>query len=318
MVIGADGTLAGSVSGGCVEAAVIDAAEAVLRGGPPQLLSFAGFDAIDAGLPCGGELDVWIQEHRDTALKRRIAKRLAAVEVTALTGYRAGAKLVVGEDGAVDGTLGDAALDLQATTTARRSFPLGLSIRRGELFYDVCVPAPELMIVGAVDLSVSLSKLASTAGWDTTIIDPRARYAGRERFPAADRVIVAWPSRAFALLGGVPADASIVAVSHDPKLDDDALGAALRSPARFIGAMGSRASHLERCQRLRAAGLGGELGRLAAPLGLDLGATSVEETALSILAEVVAASHGRGGGRLREAIGPIHGSSSTRRGTAAA
>jgi xanthine dehydrogenase accessory factor len=156
-------------------------------------------------------------------------------------------------------------------------------------------------------VAASLCKLARAAGWRPYVVDPRARFATRDRFPEAEDVIVAWPEDAFAQLGGIDRATSIAVLTHDPKLDDAALLIALRSDARFVGAMGSRRAQATRRERLLAAGVtDDELARLAAPLGLDLGAVSGEETALSILAEVVAARHGREGGRLAHARGRIH------------
>ncbi len=144
-------------------------------------------------------------------------------------------------------------------------------------------------------------------GWRPYVVDPRARFAAPERFPDAEQVIAGWPEEAFARLGGIDRATSIVVLTHDPKLDDAALQIALRSEARFVGAMGSRRAQASRRERLLAAGLSEEeLGRLSAPLGLDLGGVSGEETALSILAEVVAARHGHDGGRLSQASGRIH------------
>jgi xanthine dehydrogenase accessory factor len=164
-----------------------------------------------------------------------------------------------------------------------------------------------LILFGAVDVAASLCKLARAAGWRPYVVDPRARFATRERFPEAEDVLVSWPEEAFAQLGGIDRATSIAVLTHDPKLDDAALMIALRSEARFVGAMGSRRAQATRRERLLAAGITeDELGRLAAPLGLDLGAVSGEETALSILAEVVAARHGRDGGRLAHARGRIH------------
>ncbi|MHB8696081.1 MAG: XdhC family protein, partial [Solirubrobacteraceae bacterium] len=145
------------------------------------------------------------------------------------------------------------------------------------------------------------------AGCRPYVVDPRARFAVSERFPEAVEVIAAWPEDAFARLGGIDPATSIAVLTHDPKLDDAALTIALRSPARFVGAMGSRRAQAARRERLLAAGVSeSELDRLAAPLGLDLGAINREETAMSILAEVIAARHGRDGGRLRYAGGRIH------------
>ena len=160
---------------------------------------------------------------------------------------------------------------------------------------------------GAVDIASSLCSLARAAGWRPYVVDPRARFATPDRFPDAEQVIAAWPEEAVAQLGGVDPATSIVVLTHDPKLDDAALLLALSSPARFIGAMGSRRAQAKRRERLLELGLGeDELERISAPVGLDLGGISREETALSILAEIVAARHGRDGGRLADSKGRIH------------
>jgi xanthine dehydrogenase accessory factor len=171
----------------------------------------------------------------------------------------------------------------------------------------VVFPPPRLILFGAVDIAAPLCALARETGWRSYVIDPRARFATADRFPSADEVIAAWPEEAFARLGGIDPATSIVVLTHDPKLDDAALTIALRSPARFVGAMGSRRAQASRRERLLAAGLTDEeLERLSAPVGLDLGAISRQETALSILAEVVAARHGRDGARLAAGSGRIH------------
>jgi xanthine dehydrogenase accessory factor len=160
---------------------------------------------------------------------------------------------------------------------------------------------------GAVDIAASLCTLARDAGWRPYVVDPRARFATPERFPDAVEVIAGWPAQAFERLGGIDPATSIVVLTHDPKLDDAALEIALRSPARFVGAMGSRRAQAARRERLHALGfVDSELERMSAPVGLDLGAMNREETALSILAEVIAARHGRSGGRLAEQRGRIH------------
>ena len=150
-------------------------------------------------------------------------------------------------------------------------------------------------------------RLARAIGWRPYVVDPRSRFATAERFPEAEEIVVAWPEEAFRRLGGIDRATSIAVLTHDPKLDDAALTIALRSEAAYIGAMGSRRAQAARRERLLAVGLTDEdLERLAAPVGLDLGATSSEETALSVLAEVVAVRHGREGGRLGRAGGRIH------------
>jgi xanthine dehydrogenase accessory factor len=177
---------------------------------------------------------------------------------------------------------------------------------RGPRFTEPIEPGPRLLMFGAVTVAAALCRLARTTGWRPYVIDPRGRFATADRFPGAEQVLVAWPEEAFAALGGIAEATSIVVLTHDPKLDDQALTLGLRSSARFIGAMGSRRTHGMRCERLRALGFADrELARISAPLGLDLGAVSAEETALSILAEAVAASHGRDGGRLGELQGRI-------------
>jgi xanthine dehydrogenase accessory factor len=309
MVVGADGALAGSVSGGCVEGAVVEVADEILRGGPPRLLSFgiADADAWEVGLPCGGEIDVWVQEYRAGEFERLARAGERAVEVTVLEGAQPGAKLLIGLDGAIGGSLGSAELDGEASRVAAELIWTEASERRDGLFYDVVAPDPRLILFGAVDIAAAVSKLARVAGWRPYVVDPRARFAVSERFPEAVEVIAAWPDEAFARLGGIDPATSIAVLTHDPKLDDAALTIALRSPARFVGAMGSRRAQASRRERLLAAGLSeSELDRLAAPLGLDLGAINREETAMSILAEVIAARHGRDGGRLRHAGGRIH------------
>jgi xanthine dehydrogenase accessory factor len=178
---------------------------------------------------------------------------------------------------------------------------------RGPTFADVDGPPPRVIMFGAVPVAAALCRLSRAAGWRAFVVDPRSRFATRERFPEAEQVIAAWPEEACAQLGGIDGATSIAVLAHDPTLDDAALGLALRSPARFIGAIGSRRTQDARRERLRLAGFtDAELERLAGPVGLDLGAVSAAETALSILGEMVAVSHGRAGGRLTQAGGPIH------------
>ena len=181
------------------------------------------------------------------------------------------------------------------------------STLHGPAFVKPAGPVPRLILFGAVPVAVPLCTLARAAGWRPYVVDPRARFATPEGFPDADRVIADWPREAFAQLGGIDEATSIAVLTHDPTLDDAALTIALRSPAPFVGAMGSRRSQEARRERLLALGLHHEeLSRLSGPIGLDLGAVSAEETALSILAEVVAARYGHEGGRLASTRRPIH------------
>jgi xanthine dehydrogenase accessory factor len=309
MAVSEKGEIAGGVSGGCVEGAVVEIAEGVMRGDPPQLVHFgiADSDAWDVGLPCGGEIDVWVQMYEPGRFSEVTRAGGRAAEVTLLEGARPGAKLLVEADGGTSGSLGAPELDDEAASAAGELIWTDTSERRGNLFIDVSAPAPRLILFGAVDIAAPLCTLARAAGWRPYVVDPRGRFATAERFPDAVEVIVAWPDEAFARLGGIDPATSIVVLTHDPKLDDAALTVALRSPARFIGAMGSRRAQAARRERLLAAGIGDEeLERLSAPVGLDLGAVAREETALSILAEVVASKHGREGGRLAAGRGRIH------------
>jgi xanthine dehydrogenase accessory factor len=309
MAVNANGEIAGGVSGGCVEGAVVEIAEGVMRGDAPQLVHFgiADSEAWDVGLPCGGEIDVWVQRYESGRLEEVARHGGRAAEVTMLDGDGLGSKLVVEADGGRSGSLGSPERDDEAVRLASELLWTDTSERRGDLFVDVVAPAPRLILFGAVDIAAPLCSLARIAGWRPYVVDPRARFATPERFPDAQEVVASWPEEAFARLGGIDPATSIVVLTHDPKLDDAALTVALRSPAAFVGAMGSRRAQAARRERLLAAGMDEEeLERLSAPVGLDLGAVGREETALSILSEVVAARHGRDGGRLRQAAGRIH------------
>jgi xanthine dehydrogenase accessory factor len=309
MAVNSRGEIAGSVSGGCVEGAVAEIADGVLKGDPPQLLHFgiADSDAWDVGLPCGGEIDVWVQAYDPGRFEEIARSGGRAAEVTVLEGAAPGAKLLLEADGARSGSLGSPELDDDAARIADELLWAETSERRDGLFVDVVGPSPRLLVFGAVDIAASLCSVARVCGWRPYVIDPRARFATPERFPDAAEVIAAWPEEAAARLGGIDPATSIVVLTHDPKLDDASLLLALRSPARFIGAMGSRRAQAKRRERLLELGVSdSELERISAPVGLDLGAIAREETALSIMSEIVAARHGRDGGRLAERKGRIH------------
>jgi xanthine dehydrogenase accessory factor len=176
----------------------------------------------------------------------------------------------------------------------------------GPAFEAAADPPPRLVLFGAVELAAALSRLARTLGWRSYVVDPRERYLTRERFPDADELLMVWPEEAFDRLGGIDSLTAVAVLTHDPTLDDPALHIALRSDAMFVGAMGSRRTQAARRERLREQGLTEkEIGRLSGPIGLDLGARTAHETALSILGEIVAVSRGRDGGRLRGGEGPI-------------
>jgi len=234
-----------------------------------------------------------------------------AALVSVIEGADTKAKLLVSADGRTAGGLGDSELDRAAVEAAEELMWAERSeLRRVgpvSLFVDVTAPAPRLVIFGAVDYAAALCRLARASGWRPFVCDPRTQFATAERFPEAEQVIAAWPEQAFGRLGGIDRATYIAVLTHDPKLDDAALAIALRSEAPYVGAMGSRRAQAQRRERLLEAGLDEELlERVAAPIGLDLGALTPEETALSIMAEVVAVRHGREGGRLSSAAGRIH------------
>lgn len=318
MAVNDAGAVTGAVSGGCVEGAVVEAAEHVIAGGAPQLLHYgiADADAWDVGLPCGGSVSVWLEAREADGLQERFAQHARRGEraalVTVLRGEQPGAKLLLSVADEAEGSLGDAALDASALEIAGEV----LWTERSELaevgetllFVDVVAPSPRLIVVGAVDFAAQLTAVAALAGWRSFVVDPRGRFATAERFPAAESVIVAWPQKAFVQLEPLDRATAICVLTHDPKLDDAALIAALASDAGYIGAMGSRRAQAKRHERLLAAGANplALAERVCAPIGLDLGGRTAAETALSIMAEIVAVRHGRSGGRLSETGGRIH------------
>jgi xanthine dehydrogenase accessory factor len=327
MAIDDRGHVIGAVSGGCVEGAVVEVAEGVLDGARPQLLRYgiADEEAWDVGLPCGGEIAVWVQKFvPDGPLAKlfEIGKANGrAVLVTVVdppgpvsqSSQELGGKLLVEEDGVAHGSLGSQDLDETAVQLARAALwseaseLIELPELDAQLLIEAVAPPPRLIIVGAVDFAAQLATAAKLAGWRAFVIDPRARFATAERFPDAERVIAAWPQEAFAQLDPIDPATAIAVLTHDPKLDDAALVAALTSSAGYIGAMGSRRAQERRRDRLAEAGVDPRaLERISAPIGLDLGALSAGETALSIMGEILALKHGRSGGRLIDAKGRIH------------
>jgi xanthine dehydrogenase accessory factor len=223
-----------------------------------------------------------------------------------------GARILLPADGESQGSLGSPDLDDAAR---RYADELMWGSERSELreengvglFVDVVAPPPRIVIFGAVDFAAALCRTARVTGWRPYVVDPRSRFATPERFPEAEEVIAGWPADAIAHLGGIDRATYLVVLTHDPKLDDAALTVALDSEAPYIGAMGSRRAQAKRRERLLAAGIAeDQLERISAPVGLDIGALGSEETALSIMAEVVATRNGRTGGRLAHASGRIH------------
>lgn len=300
MAVSASGDVAGMVSGGCVEGAVVQEALDVLAGGAPRLLHFgiADAEAWEVGLPCGGEIDVWVERHAPgNGLTRAALAGDRAARVVAVDGDRIGEDVFVSLDGCSEGALDDP----RAAEWATELMWAERSERRGELFVDATFPAPRLLIFGAVDYAATLCRLARTCGWRPYVIDPRGFFARPDRFPDAEDVLVGWPEEAVARLGGLDRATSVAVLTHDPKLDDAAVSLALRAETRYVGAMGSRRANEARVERLLELGFTpDDLARIAMPIGLDLGATTPEETALSIMAELSALRNGRVGGRLRD------------------
>ena len=230
-----------------------------------------------------------------------IEREEPSVLLTVVEGPELGTKLLVVEG---EEPVGDAPNDLAALAGEART---GLVQHEGRrVFVETYGPPPKLVVLGAVDVAESLCALAQPLGWRTVVADTRARLATRERIPSADELVVAWPDEALARIG-LDVDSAVVVLTHDEKLDTPALVAALRSPAFYVGALGSRRAQAARRERLLEVGLTDEeLARLSGPCGLDLGASAPPETALSILSEAVAVRAGRSGGRLSESSGRIH------------
>ena len=290
LAVSEGGELAGSVSGGCVENEVYGAAREVLEGAPPQLLSYGISDdqALSVGLPCGGEIDVYVHVPDPDVVERVL-------------------DLLTGEERAVvltDLETGDQRVARDSELERGRSRLVELEGR--QLFADVYGPPPRLLVFGAVDTAEALCRAAKAIGWRTIVADARAKFATKERIPSADELVVAWPDE---VLEQVEPDhaTAVVVLTHDDRFDIPALQGALASEAFYVGALGSRRNQARRRERLLEAGVEEEaLDRISGPAGLDIGADTPAETALSILAEILAVRAGRVGGHLKEAAGRIH------------
>ena len=297
LIVSETGELAGSISGGCVESEVVESAREVLAGGEPRLLTYGITDdqALGIGLPCGGEIDVWVDEP-EPALLGRLAD-VARDEQRAVF-------LVDLEDGQQRLVLdGD---DDVADELIRSGHSKVVDVHGRRVFADVFGPPPRLFVYGAVDTADALCAAAKAIGWRTIVADARARFATRERLPNADEILVAWPEEALAQVAPDHTTA-IVVLTHDDKFDLPLLTGALTTEAYYIGALGSRRNQERRRERLLDAGVDESgLDRISGPAGLDIGAHTPAETAVSMLAEIMAVRAGRDGGRLRETSGRIH------------
>jgi xanthine dehydrogenase accessory factor len=326
MLVDDSGRIEGSVTGGCVEGALVEEAQGVLAGAPPRVATYGISDqqAADVGLMCGGTVRVFVHELEEpqraalAATREAIEAERPVALATLLDGAGAGAKMVVTEEGTI-GSLGVAdLLDRSVEREARGFLDEGRSAvrrfsRKGEVMgADIGVSIlafslpPSMVIFGAIDFSAALAKIAGEVGYNVTIVDAREAFVQSPRFSAHAEVVVDWPDRYLATRELGPSDAVLV-FTHDPKFDEPALTAALQSDAGYIGALGSRRTQADREERLRESGVTeDQLARISSPCGLDLGARTPAETAIAVLGEILALRAGKSGGRLADTSGPIH------------
>ncbi|MGD9987461.1 XdhC family protein [Pseudonocardia sp.] len=332
MLVGPAGEAVGSVSGGCVEGAVYELGGEVLADGRPRLQRYgvSDDDAFSVGLTCGGILDIYVEKVSPETYAQlgtvadaiRDESPVAVATVVAGPEQRLGKRLIVWPE-SVDGSTGSERLDeavrddVRGLLAAGRNATLHYGVdgqRRGEgldVFVESFAPPPRMIVFGAIDFAAAVAKMGNFLGYRVTVCDARPVFATASRFPGANEVVVEWPHRyleAEAKAGRVDSRTVITVLTHDPKFDVPVLEVALRLPeVGYIGAMGSRRTHEDRLERLREIGLTeAELARMSSPIGLDLGARTPEETAVSIAAEMIALHWGGDGVRLADREGPIH------------
>jgi xanthine dehydrogenase accessory factor len=333
MVVGPEDTVVGSVSGGCVEGDLFEVARSVRDSGQPLLRRYgvSDDDAFAVGLTCGGTIDVFVEridrnsfpELGDVARDIRAGRPVAVATLVGENagGVRTGRRLIVRDD-APGGSLGSARLDAAVRDDALGMLVKGRSgilhygpdgERRGDdisVFVATYAPRPRMIVFGAIDFAAAMARIGSFLGYRVTVCDARATFATARRFPDADEVVVQWPHRYLQTAydrGEVDARTVVCVLTHDPKFDVPLLELALRIPLAYVGAMGSRRTNDDRTDQLRGRGLTeAELSRLHAPIGLDVGARTPEETAVSIAAEITALRWGGSGTQLRSTEGPIH------------
>ncbi|MFJ4521166.1 XdhC family protein [Streptomyces sp. NPDC088810] len=331
LAVDAEGTAIGSVSGGCVEGAVYELCRQALEDGETVLerFGYSDEDAFAVGLTCGGVIDILVTPVRADGPARPVfAAALAAAargEAAAVARIAEGPArlrgraLLVRPDGSYDGGLG-AHPELDRTVAAEAGAFLDAgrtgTLEIGEqgsrcgapltVLVESSVPAPRMIVFGAIDFASALVRIGKFLGYHVTVCDARPVFATRTRFPEADEIVVQWPHE-YLEHTAVDGRTVLCVLTHDAKFDVPLLKLALRLPVAYVGAMGSRRTHLERNERLRAVGVTElELARLRSPIGLDLGARTPEETALSIAAEIVAGRRGGSGVSLTGAHTPIH------------
>lgn len=326
MLIAEDGAIEGSITGGCVEGAVVDEAKEVFAGRKARTATYGISDELAGavGLTCGGTVHIFIHELAGGAAEVERAARAAIGEgrpvaiATMLDGEHAGAKLAI-VDGEAIGTLEgpqlldhsvarDAAGMLSQGVTGTRRYGEEGAVLGAELAVHVhsFAPPPQMLVFGAIDFSAALARIAKELGYKVTVSDPREPFIRTPRFEAASEVLVAWPEEAFGKITLGPRDAVLV-FTHDPKFDEPALRCALASGAGYVGALGSRKTTADRNRRLLESGVSEQaLERVHAPCGLDIGGSTPEEVAISVLAEIIAVRSERSGTPLREGAAAIH------------
>jgi xanthine dehydrogenase accessory factor len=323
-----DGRLAGSVSGGCVEGAAYEEIQKARAAGRSRVIRYGISDeqAWDVGLACGGTIDVLVEPFvrpeaiaaaRETAEGRGDGRALAIPLPADAPGPAFGPHepgpgeppppvVVVHDDGRLEGTLGDPAADAALVEEARDVLERGASrtveIQGRSVFIEAYPVRPRLVVVGAVQVAMSLVRFARELGYETVVVDGRAAFATEARFPDVDRLVVGWPDEVADAIGLGPADA-VAVLTHDVKFDEPAIVEALRRGCRYVGAVGSRRTQADRRARLLAAGLEErELDRLRGPIGLDLGGRAPAETALAVMAEIVATRYAGSGAPMRDRV----------------
>lgn len=301
MAINNEGQLSGSVSGGCVEGAVIEASRDSLETGEPQLMHFGVVDetAWGVGLACGGSIDIFV-ENIDIpsfeAVRRLIREERRGSIATVIRGAPEilGQKVVVDENGLVASNmapeLAEHVFKILSEVQQMGIIPLDSETN---IFVDQIRPSPKLVAVGGGEIAIALTEMARLLGYSTIVIDPRKVFATEARFPHIDRLIQKWPRSAFAEIDLTP-DTAVALLTHDPKIDDPSLKVLLDQDVFYLGALGSRKTHAARLKRLRNMGFSeSQLDRIYAPIGLDIGATNPQEIALAIMSEIVASHNGR-------------------------
>jgi xanthine dehydrogenase accessory factor len=328
MLVGPDGTAVGSVSGGCVEGAVYELAEVARESHAPVLQRYGvtDDDAFAVGLTCGGIIDVFVESVSRASFPElgeviddiRAGRPVAvATLISDVEPGRVGRRLIVRPD-TVAGSLGSARLDdavrddargllLQGSTAIVHYGPDGE--RRGDdisVFVASYAPKPRMIVFGAIDFAAAVARVGAFLGYRVTVCDARPTFATAKRFPDADEVVVEWPHRYLAKTE-VDERTVVCVLTHDPKFDVPLLEVALKMPLAYLGAMGSRRTNEDRAMRLKELGFtSDDLARLHAPIGLDVGGRTPEETAVSIAAEIIQARWGGSGSQLRHVSGPIH------------